>query len=315
MRESVADTGWELAVRTLTVLAIGSGILVAVAVAGLAFAIHPPRYVDARTPADLGWPFERVAFQAEDGPTLRGWYVPAEEETSGRSVIVVLHGYPFDKGSVLGVTRFLRREYDLLLFDSRYFGESDGEFTTVGYREAADVALAVAYLRSRGVESIGLWGISMGAATALLSLEHTDGVQAVVADSSYADLHTMTLDYYFYLPILNRALVFFTDAIAQAAFRVGLADVSPERVAARSNVPLLLIHGTVDSTIPIHHFDRLSAAAGGRANVTAWRVEGAGHARALSLHPATYEQRLRRFFEQHLSGSPAGSTDGTILAK
>jgi uncharacterized protein len=297
--------GWELAIRTVALVAIASGVLGGLAAAGLALAIHPPRYVDPRSPADLGWEFERVAFRAADGPTLKGWYIPAAGEAAGRPAIVVLHGYPFDKGNILGVTQFLHRDYDLLLFDARYFGESEGHFTTVGYREATDVALAVDYLRSRGVASIGLWGISMGAATALLAMEHTDGVYAVVADSSYADLHTMTLDYYFYLPLVNRALAFFTDLIARITFQVGLADVSPERVAARSQVPLLLIHGTMDSTIPIHHFDRLSTAVEGRSNVALWRVEGAGHARALSLFPAAYEQRLHAFFGQHLRGMAA----------
>src|SRR5688500_14136630 len=131
MFETVFGNGWELAGRTLALVAIASGVVGGLAAAGLAFAIHPPKYVDPRTPGDLGWEFERIAFRAEDGPTLRGWYVPAEGTAAGRSAIVVLHGYPFDKGNVLGVTQFLHREYDLLLFDSRYFGESEGDFTTV----------------------------------------------------------------------------------------------------------------------------------------------------------------------------------------
>ena len=70
--------------------------------------------------------------------------------------MIVLHGYPYDKGNALGVTPFLHDEFDLVLFDFRYFGASEGTSTTVGHRERLDVLAAVDHLRSKGVRSIGV---------------------------------------------------------------------------------------------------------------------------------------------------------------
>jgi dipeptidyl aminopeptidase/acylaminoacyl peptidase len=45
--------------------------------------------LEARSPAELGLPFENVAFSSADGLTLRGWWIPAPG--SDRAVIQ-LHG-------------------------------------------------------------------------------------------------------------------------------------------------------------------------------------------------------------------------------
>lgn len=53
-------------------------------------------------------------------------------------------------------------------------GLSDGKWVTLGAHEVEDLGVVVRHLRSQGgVSSIGLWGRSMGAVTALL-YSHSD---------------------------------------------------------------------------------------------------------------------------------------------
>lgn len=48
-------------------------------------------------------------------------------------------------------------------------GLSDGKWVTLGAHEVDDLAVVIQHLRAQGgVSSIGLWGRSMGAVTALL---------------------------------------------------------------------------------------------------------------------------------------------------
>ena len=48
-------------------------------------------------------------------------------------------------------------------------GWSEGDYVTLGKREQDDLEVAIQYLRSSGtVTTIGLWGRSMGAVTAIL---------------------------------------------------------------------------------------------------------------------------------------------------
>jgi cephalosporin-C deacetylase-like acetyl esterase len=58
------------------------------------------------TPWELGIPFEEVCFPAEDGATLRGWWLtrPASERA-----IIGLHGYRGRRADLLGIGGALRR--------------------------------------------------------------------------------------------------------------------------------------------------------------------------------------------------------------
>ena len=61
-------------------------------------------------------------------------------------------------------------------------GLSDGQYVTLGWREQDDLALAVQHLRRLGtVSTIGLWGRSMGAVTALLYSQKDPSIAGVVS--------------------------------------------------------------------------------------------------------------------------------------
>lgn len=270
------------------------------AAAGFALSIRPHRYVSSATPTQFGWAYEGVTLRTEDDLHLAAWLIPASNEEPGRSAVIVLHGYPYSKGDVLGITPFLHDEHDLLLLDMRYFGGSEGTITTLGHREWRDVAAGVRFLRDRGYASVGVWGISMGASVALITLAHESGIDAVVADSPYSDLHEMTLDYYLRLPVMAPILAAITDLMARAFIGVAPADVSPARAAAATRTPILLIHGAADRTIPVQHHERVRAGLGPNTNVQTWLIAGAEHGQAHALDKARYQARVLDFFAQHL---------------
>ena len=57
----------------------------------------------------------------------------------------------------------------LFAFDFSGCGISEGEYISLGYHERDDVDTVFKYLRERDtVSSIGIWGRSMGAVTALM---------------------------------------------------------------------------------------------------------------------------------------------------
>jgi alpha-beta hydrolase superfamily lysophospholipase len=60
-------------------------------------------------------------------------------------------------------------------------GLSEGEWVTLGAHEVDDLAVAVAHIRERHPDStIGLWGRSMGAVTALLYSQRDPSIAGVV---------------------------------------------------------------------------------------------------------------------------------------
>ena len=60
-------------------------------------------------------------------------------------------------------------------------GLSDGEYVTLGAHEVEDLQVAVDHIRQEGLTStVGLWGRSMGAVTALLYSQRDPSIAGVV---------------------------------------------------------------------------------------------------------------------------------------
>jgi alpha/beta superfamily hydrolase len=75
----------------------------------------------------------------------------------------------------------------MLSFDFAGSGQSEGEFVSLGFFEREDLKAVVAHLRASGrVSTIGLWGRSMGAATALMHGDRDPSIAAMVRPPSHA---------------------------------------------------------------------------------------------------------------------------------
>ncbi|KDD74697.1 hypothetical protein H632_c1127p1, partial [Helicosporidium sp. ATCC 50920] len=89
----------------------------------------------------------------------------------------------------------LPRQVTVLALDCAGSGLSEGAYVSLGAYEVEDVAAAVAYLRSEGGAcSVGLWGRSMGAVSALLLAARDPSLAGVVADSAFSRLADLMLE-------------------------------------------------------------------------------------------------------------------------
>ncbi len=286
---------------------VGAIILV-LPLVNLLLGIHPPTFRTDDDPARYGLAYERVSFETIDGLTLRGWFVPAasvglQQPMAPCGTILVGHGYPFDKANILRHALFLHGRFHLLLFDFRYFGESDGWYTTAGLLETRDVVAAVSYLKQRrdvDAERIGAFGFSMSASSFILAA-HPD-IRAIVGDSPYASLESLIARQFFFFPGPTKwPFVWLTKLYARLLLGVQVADATPAEAATRSQTPLLIIHGDEDSQIPVDHAYRFRSKADPR-TTEVWIVQGADHGLAHAFTGDRYEVRVRHFFEKHLCG-------------
>ena len=282
----------------------------------LILGIHPPRFKTDDNPKHYGLNYERVSFSTEDGLTLRGWFIPAESASLDRpahgkgnkdtcATILFGHGYPFDKANILRHALFLHSRFNLLLFDFRYFGESEGTYTTAGLLETRDVKAAVEYVKGRedvDPTRIGAMGFSMSASSFILARQL--GVKAIVADSPYASLEKVVQRQFFFFPGPTKwPLVALTKVYARLLLGLKLGDAVPADVVGELKIPLLLIHGDADSQIPLEHSREIFAKAN-PASTELWIVPGAGHGFAHAIAGYDYEIRVREFFERHLCTHP-----------
>src|SRR5262249_57651862 len=112
----------------LRVVLIAFSGLIIISLWGFYSSIRPPKIVSSVTPRDLKMNYEDVSFRTADGLTLCGWHIPAAQRTE--KTLILLHGYPADKGNILPSLSFLHEDFNLLLFDFRYLGKSEGSYST-----------------------------------------------------------------------------------------------------------------------------------------------------------------------------------------
>jgi dipeptidyl aminopeptidase/acylaminoacyl peptidase len=244
------------------------------------------------SPAAVGLAFQSVRFDsaANDGVQLAGWWIPNPASTRA---IILVHGRYENRASHLALARpFFDAGYSVLLFDLRGHGESTRATCTYGVKESEDVVGAMSFVEAQGVTAgqIGVIGWSLGAASALLAMDRSPDIAAVVSDSAYADSS----------PLLARNALRPGLKLAMRLTRgVNLNDVRPDRalahVAATSDRHVLLIHGALDNAVPVAQFEQLRAA-GGAAVADAWLVPDAGHTGAYAADPDAYIGRVLAFF-------------------
>ena len=261
--------------------------------------VHPKRMVTRITPKDIGLEYERVTMKTRDGIALSGWFVPAQ--AGSEHAIILLHGYPADKGDILASMAFLADAYHLLLLDFRALGGSEGRISTVGVRESEDVRAGVVWLKERGVARIGVWGFSMGAAAALMALPSTPDIQAIVSDTSYARLDLMAEEVYREVPLLAPLIGRLMRLTAKLFLSIDIKEQSPERAAAHTTVPVLFIHAHDDDVTPFSHVLRLQRASATNPHAQFWFRARVQHG---SIGDQEYQQRVREFLSSHLSNQP-----------
>jgi uncharacterized protein len=253
--------------------------------------LHPVRWGIGPTPAQLGHAYQDVAFRDHAGLTLRGWWIPGTRHRT----IVMIHGWTSSRREPMSKADYLLDAgYNVLVFDLRGHGRSDGDYTTLGYAEPDDVASAVAFARSRDSGPIALFGFSMGGALAVETGARDAGVSAVIEDSGYGSVENVFRAGFqritglppvpFGLPLV---------AIGRVDLRVPIDSVRPVADAARLHKPLLAIVGTADRIVPpTEGFDIYRAAPGPKELLV---VRGAGHVDGYRVDRARYERTVLGF--------------------
>src|SRR5262245_47092149 len=141
-----------------------------------------PKRRPVRHPSPLA---DTVQFEGE-GVRLAGRWFHAPEK---RGTIVFLHGLSDNRASGLAIANhFVSRGFDVIAYDSRAHGESEGTACTYGYYEKKDLERVLDHVE---VKPIVVMGFSRAAAVALQAAPADRRIDAVVAISPFSDLRTI----------------------------------------------------------------------------------------------------------------------------
>ncbi len=245
-----------------------------------------------------------IAYEELDltGPIgmIKAWWIPNENDS--KVAVMMLHGRR--RGEILETLRIMptlnTMGYPILAMSYRNHSGSDlspDSYYHYGFTEWEDAMIGVDFLNKKGIEKIVIYAFSMGSVVALELLENLeeDKVIALVLDSPMVDPRSVVINsgQKVGLPgIVTRM------ALQVASWRssINWQKLDKREVISQYDIPILLIAGTADSTVPIKIIDDFAS------NITAplvyKRIKGVEHAEAWNNNSRLYEAWVREFLNK-----------------
>ena len=251
-------------------------------------------------PAQFDLWHEEVTFDSLDGTQLSGWFLPAKGKQA-RGTVVLFHGNGANiSNHVAGIRWLPHQGFSVFLFDYRGYGISKGQPSRRGLVE--DGAAAINYVRGRkdvDKTKLLIYGQSLGGALAFnsLALAGTEGVRALVVEGAFASYKEVVR-----LIMSNTWFLWtFQYPVAYLGFSDG--DHPLEVMDQLSQVPLLVIHGEMDNTVPLEAGKQLFEAFPGT-DKEFWPIPHAAHQDIFSARGSPWRGKLMQYFQAKLPPVP-----------
>ncbi|MEM6521370.1 MAG: alpha/beta fold hydrolase [Cyanobacteria bacterium P01_D01_bin.71] len=222
---------------------------------GLAFA---PKPENARKPADFGLDYATERIVISENEWLEAWRIPYYGEPQGTVLMFPGNGGNKAHQLMLPASIFNQLGYHGLMVDFRGQGGSSGNTTTLGLREADDVAYAMAHAERIGLpKPYILYGVSMGSAAIMRAIANGLQPDAAVLEMPFA---------YFMQTVRTRmqAQDFPTAGIAELLVLWGSIQHghnaffhNPANYAKSITVPTIILHGEQDRWTSLGEINRL----------------------------------------------------------
>jgi fermentation-respiration switch protein FrsA (DUF1100 family) len=254
------------------------------------------------TPKIVSEDYENIEFKSTDGLLLKGWWF---QIGSDKLVIMVAGLIPnrtnIDYYGMWVAKELVEAGYDVIVYDSRAHGESEGSRISYGKSEGKDILGAVQFAKNEGFEpeNIAIIGDSTGAVSILMVADQLKNVGALVIDTAatdYKPIITRRLwEEKFVPPPFSPGIFFFTDTI----FRLGIGEVKPiEKLSLVPERKFLFLHGELDETFPVAEARKLKEAASSESKLVIF--PNGSHIETFKSDPDLYKAEIFDFLSSEL---------------
>lgn len=291
--------------KIIKVTAITLGVLIVLylglSVYGAWQGLLLPRLPLDFTGDSLGLVYEDVSFYSRgDNVLLEGWFLPGEND----EVVIIVHGgfqnRIDENADTLNITQMLVNiGYNVLLFDLRGRGESEGQGKALSYIDE-DIGGAVDYLCSCGyrTEDICIMGFCSGAASACVYASRND-VGALILVGCFTDVHTMVVRQGESVGVPSfLTQIFWPGCVLFARVIYGYEVVHPIDVIGDVRCKIFFIREEFDEFTTIEETYRLLEASVNPANLV-WEAPSTNHSQVYLTHPLEFIQRVDDFLSEN----------------
>lgn len=256
--------------------------------------ISPNRVSIGAPPAKFN--FENVSFRTSDNLLIKGWYSKYSDTSK---TIILLHGYKANRLEMIPRCELFRKAgYNILLYDARGCGESEGDLISFGYYESRDLLTAVRFLNVKGDSEIALYGFSQGGATILLAADSLKDIKCMIAEGTFDKLEN-AIDNRFEntLHIPGKFGAWIMILFAENKLGVGIDEIEPVKKVSKIKFPILIIGGENDDRTLKENTLTLYDSAKNPKEL--WLVKNSGHADIYSNNPEIYRSRVLDFLNKY----------------
>ena len=231
-----------------------------------------------------------------DGVRLAAWYCDRGSNTPS---VTLFHGYSAEKSSLIDEAKtFLALGASVLLVDFRGSGESSESYTTIGVREADDVAAVVRYAQQHLAHSrVILFGQSMGAVALLLAVDQRGiSPDAIIAEAVFDTMLNTVRNRFtaMHVPSFPSAQLLVFWGGRQWGFN-GF-EHNPENYARAVQCPALFMHGGDDPRATLGEGRRVFDAVHGSKEFKIF--DRTGHESYISTHATEWRATVAEFMRK-----------------
>lgn len=239
----------------------------------------------------------------KEGKRLHAYFAAARKPT--RKTAVIVHGYTDNAIRMLMIGYLYNHDldYNILLPDLQYHGQSEGSAIQMGWKDRIDVLkwMDVAHHIYGDSTEMVVHGISMGAATTMMLSGESQKqyVKCFVEDCGYTsvwDEFSHELKERFHLP--DFPLMYTSSLLCQWKYGWGFKEASALNQVQKATLPMLFIHGDEDTFVPTWMVYPLYEEKRGEKEL--WVVTGAKHGVSYKENKEAYTQKVKEFVGKYI---------------
>ncbi|MBU0580605.1 MAG: alpha/beta fold hydrolase [Candidatus Margulisbacteria bacterium] len=254
-----------------------------------------------KNPENYGMIYEKVVFNTKDGLHLVGWLIPAPKKSN--KTIILCHGILNAKDFFLPEAKLLHEAgFNVIAYDLRAHGESEGNFVTFGCQEKYDLEAILDYLKknqSSWLKNVGILAHSLGAATAILAASIRKEIKSLIVINCFANIEdditywVTKLGHLPYWPFVPIALKSFRKEL-----KVNLKEISPISFITKLKIPVFFMVSEKDEVTNPNDSKMLYEKKPGTKEI--WIIPKAKHETFHKVAGKEYEKKLLEYFMKHL---------------
>lgn len=257
----------------------------------ICFGVDNPRPVNRIRPAQ---PYRTIVLQSHE--KIECWEMNVAE---AKGTVAIFHGYGGAKSAMLDkAEEFMGLGYNVLLADFMGSGNSGGNATTIGYKEAGDVRTVYEHLVKTGERNIVLFGTSMGA-VAVLKAVHDDHIRprALVLECPFGSLYEAACARFNAVGVPGFPLAGFL--IFWGGIQHGFPAFAhrPVEYAKAVDIPTLLFYGEQDDRVTRAEIDGIYGNLKGKKQLVTFPQ--AGHVNYLVAYRKAWRGSVARFLQRY----------------